>query len=131
MKKTSVCLVLLLVLFLTCGRSAQALSPPAWILGTWADQFGANTWVFTEDNVVYRVWARYTDGSVTVIDFKQGSQMRGVTVLEESTALTYILAVIEAGGEIRLKFVKTSDTTLDSSRIDTPTDEEPIPLMKQ
>jgi len=131
MKRSCVFLIVVFIVFSACGGFAQGLSPPAWILGTWADEFGANTWVFSEKNALYRVWARYTDGSVTTIDFAEGNRLDGVSVFDEATSSAYVMTVREGSVEMQLRFVRTSDGNLESYRIEDEATEGPIILLKQ
>jgi alpha-tubulin suppressor-like RCC1 family protein len=80
------------------------LSPPAWIVGTWTDQFEIVTWSFTIDNVLWTTGA-------TTIDFK-ASQSSEVTVFEVESATTYTVSMRSGGVTQSYTFEKIDATTL-------------------
>ena len=88
------------------GLFSRQISPPPWILGTWADAFGINEWTFTEDNAVF-------SAVIVSIDFKELGNTFGVSVTDTSTATEYALILRGGGSEAgAYSFEKETDATL-------------------
>ena len=83
----------------------SGISPPAWILGTWADEFEINTWTFTNNNATLS--APYIS-----FDFKELGKNEGVSITDTSTSTTYTIAIIEFGDEGTIRFEKVSNNTI-------------------
>ena len=110
MKKLSVFIIILLISFVGCDFLGLffTLSPPSWILGSWADEYDINTWAFSSDNVVY-------SAEFVSFDFKELIRDGNITATDTSTSTKYTLSIDESGTSSSYIFEKLSATTLNYS----------------
>lgn len=90
------------------GGADMSLAPPDWIVGTWSDEYGINTYRFTDDNVIFSLEA---DGVVTVIDFCVFYRDSGI--VEASAEASYSLSLTAAASGTVYDFSDNGDATLD------------------
>ncbi len=81
-----------------------SFSPPSWIIGTWSDEMGINTYTFEPDNITSRV-------SIISIDFLE--TYKDADVSEDLTTSKYEVTIMIEGVTAVYLFEKTSTTTLD------------------
>jgi hypothetical protein len=86
--------------------SEASFSPPSWIIGTWADLFDTNMYIFTSDNV-YLTVPPYS------IDFMEA--LKNANVSETTTSTLYEISVAVSGLNAKYKFVKIDDISLNYS----------------
>ncbi len=117
MKKSIIALALLsLIVFpivlVSCDIiwPIKTLNPPSWILGTWKDQTGANTYTFTSNNVLYTA-----DGiTVDYQDLNNSERYSNDGFIDSiPDGSTYVIQAKTSGITAEYRFVKTGETTLD------------------
>lgn len=102
------------------------LSPPAWIIGTWADEFDINSYEFTPNDVIFTV------GS-TSLSFN--SVYRAADMNDSATSMSYTVTItISDGGTTATsvyQFVKLTATSLNYSLSINGNTVGPVPLYLQ
>lgn len=88
----------------------MSLAPPDWIIGTWSDEYGINTYQFTDNNIIFSLEA---DGVVTVIDFYVF--YRDFGIIEANEEASYSLSLTAAASGTVYEFSDNGDATLDYS----------------
>jgi len=106
MKNLSRLVLVSLVVLLLGGCNlfdVTSLSPPAWIQGTWADEFDINTYKFETANVIF------TMTSIS-IDFVEAYESTNLS--ETATTSSYEISAVETGVTAKYTFSKLTATTL-------------------
>ena len=106
------------------GGADMSLAPPDWIIGAWSDEYGINTYKFTEDNVIFSLDA---DGVVTTVDFNVFC--RDYEIVETSTEASYSLTL--AASNAVYEFSDNGDATLDYSISTSGISTAPIVLIRE
>ena len=141
MKKIIAALLLFTFIIADCNKEdpispdrphSPEFNPPAWIIGTWKDNYGVVKYVFSADNVI--MVALQSNVSV---DFQRG--FSGATVTEDiNNDDEYKVSAVYPAMNQTYRFVKKTATSLDYYLItaddahpaDT-IDQHPITLMKE
>jgi len=102
--------ILMLLAFLTsCSLfNKSPLAPPAWIEGSWSDDYDVFTWEFTTDNVLY-------SSDDLDMDFKALALEPETEITDESTDDTYSFTYSAYSVTTDYSFEMVDDTTLNYS----------------
>jgi len=127
MKKSIIFMLIIIsvVVFIGCNPfgTTVTFTPPSWIIGTWADAYDINTYVFETDNITYT-----TTGSS--IDFYTFYNSVESSVSEDSSSSLYEVTITSEGSTSVYRFEKTSETTLNYTITTSGISAGPIELVK-
>ena len=135
--RKAITLVMVLVfslMFIGCELDAtsspsKSLSPPNWIRGTWADEYGINNYTFSSNNVIFILDLDTTSIEIDFVEMMNSSET-GVAN-ESSTASTYSFSFNDGGTTSSLRFEYQSSTTINYYVSEAGVTTEPITLTKE
>jgi hypothetical protein len=114
MMKLRAMLTVLAASFVLLGCSSRReLAPPSWIIGTWSDSSGNNTWEFTQNDAIHTLVSPAYDpsGTTDYVDLAKVTFTAQLSDFATDTSYTFTLVVFKLS--FTYSFVATSSITMD------------------